>query len=208
MNISDEAIVKRLVESEVGQKAATDIIRDHHMHRIDLKARIEKLKRDRGELAREHADAVDAARQRLEAVRKAITEAEGEHGQASMAQAQHKAHFDTRIKKLERELQQTAPAVIDEFLAWLGDQASACTATPIIENAQKTDRINTHTSEAVREVFNNAASLRERLEAIRAARQDAEKLKDKVLDNADIELRLQELREGLPVVEMRFSHER
>lgn len=205
--VTDTEVISRLVESEAGRKAAADIMRDRTSERMNLKATAEKLRRERGEQGRELADTAEVARQRLEAARKEMTQAEGEHHRAVMLQKQQRAHFDARIKKLERELLATAPAAINEFIEWLDDQANECKGTAIVTNAQKTDRISTYSSEVIKQYFSNAESLRERLAAIRAARQEAEALRGKVLDAADIEQRLDALRE-LPAVVMAFAYEK
>lgn len=206
--ITDQAVINRLVQSEAGRKAAADIMRDHTAERMDLKSRAEKLRRERGERTRELADAEAAARKRVEAARRELSEAEQAHRQSDMAHRQAAAHYTARIQKLERQLRATAPATIDEFIAWLDDAADECRATVITEKARKTDKLNTHTSEPVKEYFSNAPSLRNRLETIKAARQEAERLKDLVLDHTDVQERLDALRDNLPAVEMQYSHTR
>jgi hypothetical protein len=55
-------------------------------------------------------------------------------------------------------------------------------------------------------MWTDAASMRERVDTLRAARAEVERLKSKVLAADVIEERLQTLRDGLPKIEMRFSH--
>ena len=207
--ITDQDILNRLVKSEAGKQAAAAIERDRTAERMNLKAQGERLKRERSERGRELADAEAAARQRVEAARKELTEAEHAYMLADSTRRQTAAHYNARIDKFERELVATAPAGIDEFLAWLADQENACTATEIQERGQPTKKLSKlFTGGFIHEVWTNAASLKERLEAIRAARQAAETLKARVLDDADIEARLDELRDGLPEIEMRYSHDK
>ena len=206
--VSHEAVIARLIESDQGKKIAADILRDQQMHHIDLATSIEKLKRERGEGKRALADKVAVSHARLQTARAALTTAETEHQKACMEQAQHGAHYTSRINKLERQLRATAPASISDFISWLNDEEDTCKATALLESSERTDKLNTHTSEIIRKYYSNANGLRDRLAAIRNARAEAEKLKDKVLDAADIETRLQALRDTLPAVTMQFSHEK
>jgi hypothetical protein len=208
--VTDKQVINRLVQSEAGQKAKQAILRDMTAERMNLKAQAETLRKERGKQLRELNDAAAVAQQHLEAARKTLTAAELEHRQAAQAQGQTRAHYDARITKLERQLLETAPAVIDDFIGWLADQEHDCRETEITERAQKTDppKINTHTDEAVREYWNDGASLQERMAAIRNARAEADGLKGLILDADDIQQRLDALRESLPAVEMRLAYER
>ena len=205
--VTDEAIVKKIIQSEAGQKAAAAIERDHTAERMNLRATAEKLKRERGELSREHADAVAATGKALEAARAALTKAEQAHRQASVTQATERAHYDARIQKLERMVIATAPAAIDTFLRWLSDEESICKGTEITERGRKTDRISTHTGELIREYFSNAATLRDRLAAIRKARAEAAQLKTRIMDSGELDKQLEALGD-LPGVVMQFAYEK
>jgi len=204
--VTDDAIVKKLVESEAGRKAAAAIQRDWTSERMNMRAQIEVLKRERGELSRTHADDVEATRKRMEAARAALTKTDTEHRQAVITQKQTRAHFDARIKALEGKLRATAPQAISDFIEWLGDEESLCKETGIIEHATPTDKINTFTSELIKQYFSNAKSLDARLKAIRAARAEAGTLKARILEGDDLQQRLDSLRDSLPVVAMQYSH--
>ena len=206
--ITNEQVINKLVESEAGRKAASDILREQEAERINLKAQAATLRKQRGAALRELNDAAEAAQQHLEAARKELTEAEREHRAATQAQGQTRAHYTARIERLDRQLLATAPAAIDTFIEWLADQEQACRETEITTHGQKTNRISTHTSELIHEFWTNAEALRERLAAIRNARAEAEGLKDRVMDAGDLQQRLEALRESLPAVEMRLAYER
>ena len=208
--VTDKQVISRLVSSEAGQKAKQAILRDMTAERIALKGQAEMLRKERGKQLRGLNDAAAATEQHLAMARKALTKAEQEHRAATQAQAQRKAHYTARITKLERQLLETPPAAIDDFLTWLADQEHDCRETEITERAQKTDppKINTHTDEAVREYWNDGASLQERMAAIRNARAEADGLKGLILDTDDLQQRLDALRESLPAVEMRLAYER
>ena len=199
-------VIDRIVQSEAGRKAAADIQRDYTGERIALQSQASALRKERGKQTRELADKVAATQQHLEAARATLTLAEQAHRQATMEQAQNRAHYDARIKGLEGKLRTMAPAAIDTFIEWLGDEEQSCKETVITKHGKPTDKISTHTSEKIHEFWTNAASLRDRLAAIRAARTEAITLKSRVMDADDIQQRLDELRDGLPEVTMQYSH--
>ena len=207
MNVTDETILKRLVEGETGQRMAAAIMREAMAERIKISADIETLRRERGEkTAPLNADTA-AKRAKLDAARAALAAAENEYNAAAQHEAATAGSYDARIAATERKLIATAPACIDALLTELSDMESEAKATQILQRRQATNRINTRTSGTIMKVYSNAASLRERLEAIRHAREEARKLKGRVLSDADINERLQQLRDTLPEIQMRFSHE-
>ena len=208
MEVTNEQVISRLVESEAGKKIAGTILREQTAALMDMRAKIEILRKERGEKSRDLDDAAAATLQRVNVARKTLADAEQEHRQAVFEQKTTAAHYDGRIQKLQRQLTASAPATIDTFLDWLADQEHEATETEITKRGQKTDRIYTHSDEVIRAYWTNAQSLQNRLKAIREARADAQQLKGRILDGADLDERLEALRESLPAVSMQFSHEK
>jgi SMC interacting uncharacterized protein involved in chromosome segregation len=207
MEVTNDAILERLVTSDAGKQAAADLLREATAERIKLTADIEKLKRERGEQRAMLSAETTAMRAKLDTARTALTKAESAYNAAAQKEATTVGQYDGRIQRLEARLLATAPGSISAFITEMDDLASEAKATVALERRRPTDKINTHNGNLIHEVWTNAASLRERLDAIRNAITEAQKLKTRVLADDVLAERLDELRDSLPPVEMRYSHE-
>ena len=199
MNTTTESeILQRIIEGEAGRRAAEDIAREATAERIRLKTEIEKLKREHKEAKAENADDLNTTRIKLERAHAKFSEAQQAHQAAQARQAQRTAGFGPRIARLKNQLEASAPAVIFDFIKWLDDQAAEVRATKITTRSRATDIINTATDGLRREHYSNAKALTARLDAIHAARHEAERLQSLILDDDELTQRLEALRESLP----------
>jgi hypothetical protein len=206
--VTDEQILARLVQSEDGRKVADAIKREAQAERIRLQCHVTELEKERSAATAELSADVKITASKLEAARQTMTRAEQEHRQAQHKLASTSAGYDGRISQAEAKFLATAPQVIDETLKWLADQADEVRATEIQRRANKTGKFHAVSGEAICDWFSTAETARDRICAIKQSIDECHRLKALILDDAELQQRLDEIKDSLPPVRMTFEGRR
>ena len=167
-----------------------------------------ELKKERSTATAELSAAVNITASKLEAARQAMTKAEQEHRLAQQKLASTSAGFDGRISQAEAKYLATAPQAIDDTLKWLADEADAVRATEIQRCATKTGKFHVVSGEAICDWYSTAETARDRITAIKQAIDECHRLKALILDDVDLQKRLDEMKDSLPPVRMTFEGRR
>ena len=204
MTVQQE-ILDRIIQSEIGQKVQADIDREAMQQRIDLKCQVEKLKRERSEsISRLKAD-IEITATELERARVVMQQAEQAHRLAQQKMAHSDASYTSRIQSMERRLMNSASESISNFIRWLSDQQSECTSMKVNRRGQQTGKFRVDTGTPICDWYSTSKSQQARLKAIQAAKAEAEALRMLVLDDAEVESRLDVLRDSLPDIVMELE---
>jgi hypothetical protein len=178
-----DAVESVLAGSAIGQEIERQAVGDRNSERVALGVQIGALRQKRLEGPPRHPDHVDGFRLYAESVQ----------------QAQFRFSLDHQISTCERRLRDLADPLISEFIEEMSVMQEEERRTQILFETD--EELGPLGNPRLVTVASTAASMGERLAAIRAAREAAEALKLRV--GIDVAKELQKLRDGLPPIEMR-----
>lgn len=194
------AMMNEMLDTDAGRELARQYQANKLAERQAIADEIDAVRKQRGVEVTPLSDAQKTAMKAVGAAQQALRAAEERHCITQAKYQRVKAGFDARIKRLEKELVQSAPEEIDAFIQSLQDEVEEIRRSGTTTNSEPTGKSYVDSGKPVMRHFSNAKSVDCRMRATREAIDTAESYKRKVL--VDLSDRLRQLRDDLPPVVM------
>jgi hypothetical protein len=174
---SNDELMNQILKSPAGQQAAAQLEAEKQAARRDLYKQIAALRKARGKETAALELQGDEALAEVERIHASLQAAQAHQAAVAHRIQSCKSGFDARIRRLEVQLEQSAPAAIADFIAEMRDEESRLLKTKPFSEQRPTGKVGLFDRKDVMEAWSELPSHNARLAAIRGAVRAAEGLR-------------------------------